>query len=63
MRSPQEENEFLERGRFGEGEQSPSRIRVDGFLWIGLLFLAAAGACLGSTVVFRIGRDDGGPFF
>ncbi len=63
MRSADEQEEFLERGRFGEGDQSPASIRVDRLFWIGLLFLIAAGAILGSPVVFRIGRDDGGPFF
>jgi hypothetical protein len=63
MRSPKEQEEFLEHGRFGEGPQSIRRPRIDQFLWIGVIFLFAAGALLGSAVVFNIGRDDGGPFF
>jgi hypothetical protein len=63
MRSPEQQDDFLEHGRFGEGEQAPKRSSVDRLVWIGLLFLAAAGALLGSAVVFKIGRDDGGPFF
>lgn len=63
MRSADEQTEFLEHGRFGEGDQSPTRVKVDRLFWIGLLFLVASGAILASAIVFRIGRDDGGPLF
>jgi len=62
MRSPQEQEDFLEHGRFAEGEQSLGRTRVDRFVWLGLLSIATAGACFGSAVLFQVGRDDGGPF-
>jgi hypothetical protein len=64
MRSPEEQEDFLKHGRFGEGTHTVTRRpKIDKVLWIGLAFLAASGALLGSAIVFRIGRDDGGPFF
>ena len=63
MRSPEEQEEFLEHGRFGEGPQEVATARIGKVLWIGLSFLFAAAALLGSAVGFKIGRDDGGPFF
>ena len=63
MRSPQEQGDFLEHGRFGEGDQNLNRTKVDRLVWVGLLFIATAATCFGSAVLFRIGRDDGGPFF
>jgi drug/metabolite transporter (DMT)-like permease len=63
MRSPREQEDFLEHGRFGEGDQKLHHTRVDRLVWIGLFFIVAGCACLGSAVIFGIGRDDGGPFF
>jgi hypothetical protein len=63
MRSPEEQEDFLKHGRFGEGSQTIARSKIDKVLCIGLALLLAGGALLGSAVVFRIGRDDGGPFF
>ncbi|HZQ55713.1 MAG TPA: hypothetical protein VFB14_26180 [Bryobacteraceae bacterium] len=63
MRPADEQKEFLEHAQFGEGKQSLTHTKVDRLFWIGLLFLVAAGAILGSAVVFKIGRDDGGPLF
>jgi hypothetical protein len=63
MRGPERQKEFLEHGRFGEGEESIARTKVDRLLRIGLIFLLAGAVILGSTVVFGIGRDDGGPLF
>jgi hypothetical protein len=60
VRSPQEQDEFLERGRFGEGDEA--RNGVHRLVWIGLLSIVAGGTCLGAAVLFQIGRDDGGPF-
>jgi len=61
MRSTEEQEDFLEHGRFGEGTRK--RVRVDQLVWIGLLFLLVGAALFGSVVVFNIGRDDGGPLF
>ena len=46
MRSPEQQDDFLEHGRFGEEEQAPRRSSEDQLVWIGLLFLAVAGAPL-----------------
>jgi hypothetical protein len=63
MRSPEEQEDFLKHGRFGEGTYTLARPKIDKFLWIGLAFLVAGAALLGSAIVFKIGRDDDGPFF
>ncbi len=63
MRSRREQEDFLEQGQFGEGEPSVGRTRVDRFVWLGLLLIAAAGACFGSAVLFQVGRDDGRTIF
>ena len=63
MRSSQQQEEFLRRGRFGEGEETIARTKVNRLVWYGLSFLVAACALIHSAVVFGIGRDDGGPFF
>ena len=63
MRSPEEQEDFLEHGRFGEGTRTMARARVDQLVWIGLVILVAGGALLGSAALFNIGRGDGGPFF
>lgn len=63
MRSPEEQEDFLKHGRFGEGTQTIARPKIDKVFWIGVAFLLVGGTLLGSAVVFRIGRDDGGPLF
>ncbi len=63
MRSPEEQEDFLKHGRFGEGARRMYRPKIDKVFGIGLAFLLVGAALLGSSVVFRIGRDDGGPFF
>ena len=61
MRDTERQEEFLEHGRFGEGEEALTRTKVGRLLWIGLFCLFAAAITFGSVVVFDIGRDDGGP--
>ncbi len=61
MHTPEERDEFLEHGRFGEGEHSIYRTRVDPIVWLGLPLLVAAGAYLGLSGILGIGRDPGGP--
>ena len=61
MRSPEEQEDFLEHGRFGEGDQNLARTKLQVLVWIGLLFFAIAAACFGSIIAFQVGRDDGGP--
>ena len=63
MRSPEEQSDFLEHGRFGEGAQTIALPKIDEVLWISFAFLLIGGVLLGSVVAFRIGRDDGGPIF
>jgi hypothetical protein len=63
MRSPDEQEEFLEHGRFGEGNRSLTLAGVPAFVKIGLAFIGVGCACIGAMVLFHIGRDDGGPFF
>ena len=59
MRNAQEQEDFLNRGRFAEGNSSQiSKLVITGFAFIALGLLLA-----GATVVFKIGRDDGGPYF
>lgn len=61
MRHSEEQKEFLERGRFGEGEVTLARTKVDGFFGTGLVFLIAAVATIfGPTVLFGQGGTGGG---
>ena len=53
MRDTERQEEFLEHGRFGEGEEALTRTKIGRLL--------AAAITFGSVVVFDIGRDDGGP--
>jgi hypothetical protein len=41
MRTPKEQDEFLERGRFGKGDRSFRATRIDTVVWLGMLFIAA----------------------
>ena len=59
MRSPREQEDFLERGRFNDDQV---RSRLNPPLMAGLLLIAAGATCLGVAALFHIGRDDGGPF-
>jgi hypothetical protein len=59
MRSPQEQDDFLNHGRFDEG--NPSLIRTA--VIIGLVLIALGFALAGFSYLAGIGRDDGGPFF
>jgi hypothetical protein len=63
MRSPDEQEEFLEHGRFGQGKQRHTRARVPALVKTGLAFIGVGCACIGAMALFHIGRDDGGPFF
>lgn len=63
MRSAEEQEEFLEHARFGEGAHVNTRSKIHRLVWAGLALLLVGGAILGTAVVFDIGRDDGGPFF
>ena len=64
MRDAKKQEEFLEHGRFGEGEETAAGTKVDPLFLTGLLFLLAAAAVIvAPTVVFGPGRFDGGPFF
>jgi hypothetical protein len=65
MRSPEEQEDFLERGRFGQSDQTQNHIGIDPFVWAGLLFIVAGCACWGSLALFHIGGHDsaGLPFF
>ncbi len=63
MRSPEEQEQFLEHGRFGEGAQAITCAKIHLLVWIGLTFLLVGAALLGWAVVFKVGRDDGGPLF
>jgi hypothetical protein len=62
MRSPGEQEDFLERGRFGEGESSVPAVQIPTLAKIGLVLIGIGCACIGVIVIFQIGRDDGGPF-
>jgi hypothetical protein len=63
MRSPQEQEEYLEHGRFGDGKPNLTCARVSPMVVVGLLFVAAGGALMPVAALLGIGRDDGGPFF
>jgi hypothetical protein len=63
MRSPEEQQEFLEHGRYGEGVQAPKRIHLHRLVRAGLLSLFAGGTLFGLMIALNIGRDDGGPLF
>ena len=63
MRKPQDQEDFLTRGRFGDGCQSQMRT---GFSWpviIGSAFIVLGFLFIVIASLFKIGRDDGGPFF
>jgi hypothetical protein len=62
MRGPDEQEEFLEHGRFGEGEQSVRRVRLPPLVKVGFAFIGAGCFCIAAPVILRIGRDDGAPF-
>ena len=51
---PDEQEQFLEHGRSGEGTHTIARPKIDKVLWIGLAFIVAGGALLGSAIVFKI---------
>jgi hypothetical protein len=63
MRSPKEQDDFLEHGRFGEGAPSLIRTAFSTPVIIGLVLIALGSALAGIAVLLGIGRDDGGPFF
>jgi hypothetical protein len=64
MRDAEKQADFLKHGRFGEGEETPGRTKVDEMFWIGLLLLlAAAAVVIVPTVVSGPGRFGGGPLF
>jgi hypothetical protein len=58
MRSPDEQEEFLSRSRFGEGENSKAPIAL--LTRIGLLLVLAAVGLLGYPLLFESGRDSHG---
>jgi hypothetical protein len=58
MRSSEQQNEYLERGRFGEGPESPVRKKSDCRLWLGLACFVIAAFMVGSLKVFQIGGHD-----
>jgi len=61
MRSPAEQEDYLESGRF---EPTRSGLpKFDRSIWIGLLGIASGCAIFGAAVALGIGRDDGGPLF
>jgi hypothetical protein len=62
MRSPREQEDFLERGRFGEGKQAPTS-PVPPLVGLGLFFIAVGCACLAAIVLLQLGRDDDGTLF
>jgi hypothetical protein len=63
MRSPREQEQFLERGRFGEGKPSPIRTAFSKPVIIGIGLMIFGASLLGIAALFEIGRDDGGPLF
>jgi hypothetical protein len=60
MRSSDQQDDFLQHGRFGEGPQTLSRRRVHPPLWIGLVCFGAAAIFVGVIKVFQIGGHDVG---
>jgi uncharacterized membrane protein YjjP (DUF1212 family) len=62
MRSPQEQDDFLEHGRFDERRAKFDRPAFSTPVTIGLVLVAIGFACIGIAVLFGIGTDDGGPF-
>ena len=76
MRTPDEQDEWLERGRFAEGRREvaetcsrPARIveqvreALNSLVMWSFILFGMGFVCAAATVVFKIGRDDGGPFF
>jgi len=61
VRSAQEQEDFLNRGRFGDGVPSQIRTAFSRLVIIGFAFIALALLFMSTAVVFKIGRDDGGP--
>jgi hypothetical protein len=60
MRSPEEQEVFLEHGRFGEEEQSLTKAGVPALVKIGLAIVGIGCVCIGAMVLFHVGRDDEG---
>ncbi|MGH9653323.1 MAG: hypothetical protein ACRD6B_07635 [Bryobacteraceae bacterium] len=63
MRAPDEQEDFLERGRFGEGKQRVGGNTLNPLVKWALIFFGITIVCIAVPVVLSIGRDDGGPFF
>jgi hypothetical protein len=63
VRKPEEQEEFLQHGRFGEGRPSQLRTAFSTPVIVGIAFIVLGFVMIGIAVVFKIGRDDGGPFF
>jgi hypothetical protein len=63
MRSPQEQEDFLERGRFGEGSPGLIRTAFSRPVIVGIGLIIFGASLLGIAALFKIGRDDGGPLF
>jgi|HubBroStandDraft_3_1064219.scaffolds.fasta_scaffold914727_1 hypothetical protein len=62
MRSPEEQDDFLEHGRFNESRAKSDWSAFSTPVTIGLILVVIGFACIGIGVLFGIGRDDGGPF-
>ncbi len=62
MRSPEEQEDFLERGRFGEGDQGLTA-RIPLLVGVGLFCFVDGASCLAAMILLDIGRDDGGPLY
>lgn len=63
VRSPQEQEDFLKHGRFGEGSPSQIRTAFSKSVIIGSAMIILGFLFIGTAVIFKIGRDDGGPLF
>lgn len=62
MRDAEKQEEFLKRGRFGEGEETLGRLKVDPLFLTGLFFLLTAAAVMFAPLI-AFGPVKGGGYY